>query len=115
MAHQKVTPDFPTAELPQIGAGKGNRTLVVSLEGIETLCHPNIYSDKYTLFDVNLNEYSALSERKPCRFLYTPKRRSSFAMLVFRLLKRNQANMWSLRQSNYESSGQIWLHPKWRN
>jgi len=32
MAHQKVTPDFPTAELPQIGAGEGNRTLIVSLE-----------------------------------------------------------------------------------
>ena len=30
MAHQKVTPDFPTAELPQIGAGEGNRTLVIS-------------------------------------------------------------------------------------
>jgi hypothetical protein len=34
MVHQKVTLDFPTAGLPQIGAVEGNRTLVVSLEGI---------------------------------------------------------------------------------
>jgi hypothetical protein len=32
VAHQKVTADFPTAELTQIGADEGNRTIVVSLE-----------------------------------------------------------------------------------
>ena len=32
MAHQKVTPDFPTAELPQI-----NRALVTSLQGLDVV------------------------------------------------------------------------------
>jgi hypothetical protein len=32
MAHQKVTSDFPTAELPQIGAGKVDVIVVYKLD-----------------------------------------------------------------------------------
>jgi hypothetical protein len=49
MAHQKVTPNLPTAELPQIGAGEGNRTLVISLEGTWALSDFNARSDNWAL------------------------------------------------------------------
>jgi hypothetical protein len=51
MAHQYIALDFPTAKLPQIGAGEGNRTLVISLEGIGASRDTNAYSDIHKLFD----------------------------------------------------------------
>jgi hypothetical protein len=62
MAHQKVTSDFPTAELPQIRAGEEDRTLVISFE-VPPLANSTPVLTNWA-FSASLSaiEYFALSE-----------------------------------------------------
>ena len=71
MAHQKVTSDFPTAELPQIRAGEEDRTLVISFESPAT-SQFNARSDKLGLFRLieryRVFRFVRMAEPSTCRF-----------------------------------------------
>ena len=62
MAHQKVTSDFPTAELPQIRADEEDRTPVISFE-VPPLANSTPVLTNWA-FSASLSaiEYFALSE-----------------------------------------------------